>query len=88
MIRATNGNPHQCCTCGCTLDPHTDAVVYLGWGQRDDGKPGLGSVAALCAPSSDQVITGGSPCVHSARQWAERAGITLVPSDFAGWRGY
>ena len=87
-IKAANGNPHVCCTCHSELDPYQDAVVYLGWGERHDGAPGLGWVAALCAPSAAEVSTGaGSPCVASAREWADDRGITLVPSDYRGWLG-
>lgn len=82
--RAKNGNPHICCTCSRRLDPHRDAVVYLGWGRRHDGRPGPGWVVALCAAQSPSLP---SPCVASARTWAEQARVTFVPSDYATWLG-
>ena len=77
---------HVCCTCGKKLGLSAP-VVYLGWGGRHDGKPGLGWVAALCAPTPVQVGAGGSPCVASAREWAEKNGIALTPSDAGSWHG-
>ncbi len=85
-MRAKNGSPHVCCTCGRRLKPNRDAVVYLGWGLRHDGAPGPGWVAALCAPDQAHVTTG-SPCVDAARQWAASHQITLVPSDYQAWLG-
>ena len=85
-MRSKNGNEHKCCTCYRTLSPHRDAVVYLGWGQRDDGQPGLGWVAALCAPTPPQ-LSSGSPCVQAARDLAGTNGITLIPTDYAAWLG-
>lgn len=82
--RAANGREHRCCTCCKLLDPHDDAVVYLGWGARDDGRPGPGWVAALCAP---EVGRRESPCVVAARDWAERHGVQFIPSDYAAWLG-
>lgn len=79
--------PHICCTCHRELDPSSDAVVYLGWGDRHDGHPGVGWVAALCAPTPAQVAGGGSPCVQSARDWADQENIDLVPSDYEAWCG-
>lgn len=81
-----HNKPHVCCTCGRILRPHEDAIVYLGWGARYDGKPGLGWVAALCAPTPDQMADG-SPCVAACRTWAETQHIILVPSDYQAWRG-
>lgn len=59
----------QCAVCGRHLDHQNDAVVYLGFGQRHDGKPGPGWVLALCAPTPEEVNSGvGSPCVAEARK--------------------
>lgn len=80
-----NRKSHVCCTCARPLAP-TDAAVYLGWGRRYDGRPGLGWVAALCAPTTGQMLTG-SPCVAACRAWAEEAGVDLHPSDREGWEG-
>lgn len=85
MSKKKRRNPHVCCTCARPLDPHVDAVVYLGWERRLDGLPGPGRVAALCAPGPH--VAGESPCVVAAREWAAQQGVTFVPSDYAAWLG-
>jgi hypothetical protein len=85
---AVHSKPHVCCTCQRELDPDADAAVYLGWGERYDGQPGPGWVAALCAPTPEQVGSQtGSPCVAACRTWARGEGVQLVPSDYQGWLG-
>ncbi len=84
----THDKPHVCGTCGRLLDPGQDAVVYLGYGERCDGNPGPGWVAALCSPTVAQVNSQtGSPCVAACRQWAETEGVDLSPADYADWLG-
>lgn len=86
--RSVHNKPHVCCTCGRDLDPEQDAVVYLGYGERHDGKPGPGWVAALCAPTVAQVNSQtGSPCVEACRQWADTNGVELAPATYAEWLG-
>src|SRR5690606_24173658 len=56
--------PMQCTVCGGYLDPESDAVVYLGFGQRYDGRPGPGWVRALCGSTPAEVASRAeSPCV-------------------------
>ncbi|MFO7254819.1 MAG: hypothetical protein C0P70_004760 [Bacillota bacterium] len=78
--------PMQCAVCGRYLDPDADAVVYLGFGRRHDGKPGPGWVLALCGPTPAEVDSrAGSPCVEEARQ---RLGDQpVVPSTYEEWAG-
>ena len=87
MDMTTHTKPLVCCTCHRELDPHEDAIVFLGWGERYDGKPGPGWVAALCAPAPHQ-MSSGSPCVRAARDWAEENDIVFSPSDYEGWVGH
>jgi len=85
ILVAANGRPHHCCTCNRPLSAR-DSVVYLGWGIRDDGRPGPGWVAALCGPTPAQIQTG-SPCVASARRWADDHGVRFSPSTLIEWLG-
>ena len=83
-----HNKPHICCTCQRKLTPTDDAIVYLGWGQRYDGKPGPGWVAALCAPDPSQAANGTpSPCVQACRDWATEHGEQLVPATYEEWLG-
>ncbi len=84
--KPVHSKSHVCCTCGRALDPEQDAVVYLGYSERHDGKPGPGWVAALCAPTPEQ-MTIGSPCVAACRQWADTNGVDLIPATLADWLG-
>lgn len=78
--------PMQCAVCGRYLDPEADAVVYLGFGQRYDGKPGPGWVLALCGPTPAEVASRAeSACVVEARK---RLGEQPVyPSTYEEWAG-
>ena len=78
----------QCAVCGRPLDHQNDAVVYLGFGKRYDGRPGPGWVLALCGANPAQVNSrAGSPCVEEARRRIAAAGEEPIPSTYEEWAG-
>src|SRR5690606_5996274 len=84
--RLDEETPMQCAVCGRVLDPETDPVVYIGFGQRYDGRPGPGWVLALCGPNPAEADSRAeSSCVAEARQ---RLGDQQVyPSTYEEWAG-
>ena len=76
----------QCAVCGRPLDPHRDAVVYLGFGTRHDGQHGPGWVLSVCGTTPAEMTAGtGSACVREARR--RLGNQVVVPATYEEWLG-
>ncbi|MEW5975531.1 MAG: hypothetical protein AB1898_06960 [Acidobacteriota bacterium] len=79
--------PLACSACKKRLDPNIDSVVYLGWGQRCDNRPGPNIVLAFCSTTMEQLDRGlTSPCVATALKLLLAAKITPIPTTFDQWQ--